>query len=185
MVDVRGVKFPAYIDQLEFPYFKRFSEKKIVPPVKKARKFIDEVPKEKGSSVGKSQSPADKSQAGIWITFIAVIDTDDFGDEVVEELKIHLVNRTDKAYKFDYSLNYADKPGFELSNQLNTFQDFYIHDMPFENMNDGPSFSVVFSLVKPDKTKAESFETFLKLKPKQVFTRIQEIRKKGRIYFFL
>jgi len=28
MVDVRGVKFPAYIDQLDFPYFKRFTEKK-------------------------------------------------------------------------------------------------------------------------------------------------------------
>ena len=28
LVDVRGVKFPAYIDQLDFPYFKRFSEKK-------------------------------------------------------------------------------------------------------------------------------------------------------------
>ena len=36
MVDVRGVKFPAYIDQLDFPYFKRFSEKKTVLPVKKA-----------------------------------------------------------------------------------------------------------------------------------------------------
>jgi hypothetical protein len=31
MVDVRGVKFPAYIDQLDFPYFKRFSEKKLFP----------------------------------------------------------------------------------------------------------------------------------------------------------
>ena len=28
MVDVRGVKFPAYVDQLDFPYFKRFTEKK-------------------------------------------------------------------------------------------------------------------------------------------------------------
>src|SRR5579871_5056470 len=28
MVDVHGVKFPAYIDQLDFPYFKRFTEKK-------------------------------------------------------------------------------------------------------------------------------------------------------------
>ena len=30
MIDVRGVKFPAYIDQLDFPYFKRFTEKKII-----------------------------------------------------------------------------------------------------------------------------------------------------------
>ncbi len=34
MVDVRGVKFPAYIDQLDFPYFKRFTEKKLFPQKK-------------------------------------------------------------------------------------------------------------------------------------------------------
>src|SRR5580765_7544802 len=31
MVDVRGVRFPAYIDQLDFPYFKKFSENKLFP----------------------------------------------------------------------------------------------------------------------------------------------------------
>ena len=60
---------------------------------------------------------------------------------------------------------------------------FYIHDMPFENMNDSPSFNFAFSLQKPDKKKAESFETSLKLKPKQVFSRIQEIRQKGEATF--
>ncbi len=27
MIEVRGVKFPAYMDQIDFPYFKRFTEK--------------------------------------------------------------------------------------------------------------------------------------------------------------
>ena len=31
MVDVNGVQFPVYMDQVDFPYFKRFTEKKIVP----------------------------------------------------------------------------------------------------------------------------------------------------------
>lgn len=30
MIEVRGVKFPAYMDQIDFPYFKRFTEKKLV-----------------------------------------------------------------------------------------------------------------------------------------------------------
>jgi len=30
MLNVGGVSFPAYNDQLDFPYFKRFSEKKIL-----------------------------------------------------------------------------------------------------------------------------------------------------------
>jgi hypothetical protein len=176
MVDVRGVKFPAYIDQLDFPYFKRFTEKKIVPAPKKSKRFIEDVPKEK-------KIEKDKSQSGIWLTFIPVVDTDEFGDEIVEELKIHLVNRTDTAYKFEYALEYAGKPEFELKNDIAPHHDFYIHDMPFENMNDSPSFNLIFSLQKPDKKKAESFETTLKLKPKQVFTRIQEIRQKGEATF--
>ena len=27
MIEVRGVKFPAYMDQIDFPYFKMFTEK--------------------------------------------------------------------------------------------------------------------------------------------------------------
>src|SRR5215471_19841312 len=49
MVDVRGVKFPAYIDQLDFPYFKKFSEKKLFP-AKKEKKYIDDIKKEKESA---------------------------------------------------------------------------------------------------------------------------------------
>ncbi len=30
MIEVRGVKFPAYTDQVDFPYFKMFSQKKVV-----------------------------------------------------------------------------------------------------------------------------------------------------------
>ena len=35
MIEVRGVKFPSYIDQIDFPYFKRFTEKKKVQPKKR------------------------------------------------------------------------------------------------------------------------------------------------------
>ena len=31
-VEVGGVQFPVYTDQIDFPYFKRFTEKKIVFP---------------------------------------------------------------------------------------------------------------------------------------------------------
>ena len=46
MVDVKGVKFPVYMDQIDFPYFKRFSEKKIVQTPKQ-KKYIDDIKKEK------------------------------------------------------------------------------------------------------------------------------------------
>lgn len=171
MVDVRGVKFPAYIDQLEFPYFKRFTEKKLFPE-KKEKKYIDDVPREK-------KKIQQKEEEGVWITFIPVIHSDEFGDDVVDELKIHLVNKTKTGYKFIYRLNYFGEEGFELTNQVHGFEDFYLHDIPFENLNDSPVFSFEFSLLTPDKNKAEYYESSVKLKPKQVFTRIEELRRKG------
>ena len=176
MVDVRGVKFPAYNDQLDFPYFKRFTEKKLFAE-KKATKYIDEVPKEK-------KKPVAKQVDGIWLSFVPVMKNDEFGDDIVEELKIHLINKTEVGYKFRYSLNYSGhQTGFELNNLIHSFEDFYIHDIPFENFNDGPAFSFEFSLLTPDKKKAEYFETTLKLKPKQIFTRIEELKKKGQATF--
>lgn len=175
MVDVRGVKFPAYIDQLEFPYFKRFTEKKLFPP-KKEKKFIDDVKVEK-------KKVSEKVVDGVHLTFIPVMHADEFGDDVVETLKIHLINRTKAGYRFTYTLSYIGKDGFELINQVHAFEDFYLHDIPFESLNDSPVFSFEFSLVSPDKNKADYYESSLKLKPKQVFTRIEQLKQKGEATF--
>ena len=175
MVDVRGVQFPAYTDQIDFPYFKRFTEKKLFPG-KKEKKFVDDLKKEKPGSVRKITD-------GMWLTFLPVIDTDEFGDEVVEELKVHIVNRTETAYKFDYKLAFFGKPEFELKNIIHPFEDFYLHDVPFEDLSDSPFFEFEFSLGTPDKTKAEICTASLKLKPKQLFTKIEEIRSKNEASF--
>lgn len=175
MVNVRGVQFPAYTDQLDFPYFKRFSEKKLFP-VKKEKKFIDDVKKEKPGNVKKIAD-------GMWLTFLPVIDTDEFGDDVVDELKVHLVNRTETGYNFDYKLAFFGKPEFELKNTIQSFEDFYLHDVPFEDLSDNPFFEFEFSLLTPDKMKAEICTASLKLKPKQLFTKIEEIRSRNEANF--
>ncbi|MHA4847778.1 Smr/MutS family protein [Flavitalea antarctica] len=175
MVDVRGVRFPAHTDQLDFPYFRRFMEQKVVPE-KKEKKFIDQVPIEK-------KKITEKKVDGVWITFIPVISSDDFGDDVVDELKVHLVNRTHGVYKFSYGINYFGKPDFELKNQIHAFEDFYLHDVPFDNLNDSPTFHFDFELYPEDKNKAEHFEASLRLKPKQLFMRIEELKQKGEATF--
>lgn len=175
MVEVRSVKFPAYIDQLDFPYFKRFTEKKLFPE-KKQKKYIDQLPAEKKERIAKTAD-------GIWLTFLPVFESDEFGDDVVEDLKVHLVNNSHNGFNFTYHLNYFGKENFELQNQVHNFQDFYLHDVPFENLNDSPSFEFDFTLMTPDKNKADHFESSLKLKPKQVFAKIEEIKKKGEATF--
>ncbi|HXB93147.1 MAG TPA: Smr/MutS family protein, partial [Puia sp.] len=191
LVDVRGVKFPAYTDQLDFPYFKRFTEKKLFPtgkegnvgvPEKKPKKYIDQLPPEKKAAGPKRERIA-RLEDGVWLTFLPVFDQDEFGDEVVETLKIHLVNNTSIGYHFSYRLNYFGENEFDLDNQIGSVQDFYLHDIPFANLNDNPVFSFDFSLLTPDKGREDHYETTLKLRARQVFTRIEEIRKKGEATF--
>jgi Smr domain len=178
MVDVRGVKFPAYTDQLDFPYFKRFMEKKQLPE-KKPKKYIDQVRQEAPVKRERIANLAD----GVWLCFFPVFDSDEFGDELVDSLKIHLVNNTKTAYQFSYHLNYGREADFELDNQAYPFQDFYLHDIDFDKLNDNPVFAIEFSLVTPDKNKAGHYERSLKLRAKQVFSRIEEIKHKGEASF--
>ncbi|MFL5773608.1 MAG: Smr/MutS family protein [Flavisolibacter sp.] len=174
MIDVRGVKFPAYIDQIDFPYFKRFTEKKLVPK-KQEKKFAEDIKKEKSSG--------HKVVDGVWLSFLPVMDTDEFGDDVVEELKVHLINRTYRSYKFFYRIQFFGRSEFELKNEIHPFTDFYLHNVPFHDMSDSPSFNFEFSLIQPDKSKVDYYESSLKLKPKQLFAKIEEINRKGEATF--
>lgn len=175
MVDVKGVTFPVYMDQVDFPYFKRFTEKKVVP-VKKEKQYIDDVRKEK-------MAEQNRVEDGVWLTFLPVLDIDEFGDTVVEELKLHLVNHTGLEYTFVYKLHFFGKPDFELTNRIRPFTDFYLHDIPFEDLNDNPSFDFEFSLAEPDKKKADHYEAGVKLKPKQLFAKIEELKQKNLATF--
>ncbi len=176
MVEVRGVKFPVYNDQLEYPYFKRFTEKKLFPEKKAPKTYIDQVPREKVITKSKQTN-------GVWLMFIPKFGNDDFGDEIVELLKVYLINGTAQGYNFDYKLDLLGDPEFELKNQVFNSQDFYLHDIIFEKVNDSPSFNIEFSLITPDFKKAEYFETSLKLRPKQVFTKIEELKAKNEPSF--
>jgi Smr domain len=176
MVEVRDVRFPAYTDQLDYPYFKQFSQQKIVPEKKKVKQYIDDVKKEK-----KDDKP--KLADGVWLSFLPVFDTDEFGDEVVEDIKLYLSNRTHDGYKFEYEASYSGVAGFELRNEVYAFNDFYLHDIPFENLNDSPKFEFAFSLITPNKLKQEEHMVTCKIKPKQLFDRIEALKQNGEATF--
>ncbi len=178
MIQVRGVKFPAYMDQIDFPYYKRFTEKKLFPTEPK-KKYVEDLPKEK-----KAGKPLEKRVAdGVWLSFLPKFESDEFGDDVVTELKVHLINRTELAYNFLYSLQFFGKAEFELRNEVTAFSDFYLHDVAFEDMNDSPSFFFEFSLLKTEKKKADYYEASVKIKPKQLFERIEQLKQKGEATF--
>src|ERR1700710_706766 len=107
LIDVDGVRFPVYMDQIDFPYFKRFTEKKLFPEQKKPKVFVDQVQKEK-------RRDEVKVSDGIWLTLFPKFETDLFGDDIVDRFKVYLINRTDLSYEFTYKLNLLGKTDFEI-----------------------------------------------------------------------
>jgi hypothetical protein len=172
LIEVKGVKFPAYIDQLDFPYFKRFTKKIATAQPKKPKVHVDQVPKEK-------RRDEVKVADGIWLTLFPKFETDVFGDEMVELFKVYVINRTELGYEFNYRLNYFGKTDFEITSDLLPFKDFYLHDVKFEDLNDNPSFDFEFTLLKPEKNKADFCEAHFKIKPKQLFQKIEELKEKN------
>ena len=175
LVDVNGVRFPVYLDQIDFPYFKRFSEKKIVLS-KKEKVYVDNLKKETFSKKYHVHS-------GVWLSFLPVFEKDIFEDDVVEKFKIYLLNQTGEPYLFSYQVNIKGAPDFHLNNTVLPFNEFYLHDIPFEEMNDAPRFEFDFSLLNKNKKKADHFESGVKIKAKQLFQKIEEIKMKNEPTF--
>jgi hypothetical protein len=175
MIEVRGVKFPAYTDQIDFPYFHRFMKKPVVQEKKKPQKqYIDQLPKEKQPQTNI------KAAEGVWLSFVPKFAMDEFNDEVVELFKLYLINRTNAGYHFIYKQQFLGRTDFDLKNEVLAQKDFYLHDISFESLNDNPSFVFEFSLLQPDKKKADYFETSVKIKAKQMFQKIEEIKEKNQ-----
>ncbi len=175
LIDVDGVRFPVYMDQVDFPYFKRFSEKKIEFP-KNIKRYVD--------NLKKDETPKEiKVSGGVWLSFLPIFNKDIFEDDVVEKLKMYLVNQSGDAYHFRYQINIKGLPYFELSNTALPFNEFYLHDIPFEEMNDSPKFEFEFSLLHSDKKKATNLEVFYKIKAKQLFQKIEEMKLKNEPAF--
>jgi hypothetical protein len=169
LVEVKGVKFPIYTDQIDFPYFKMFSQKF---KAEKKKVFIDQVQKEKAS-------PKTKEGNGVMLSFFPIFDKDIFDDDIVEKFKLYLVNQNETAYTFSYNLMMAGESDFQLKNTIEPLSDFYLHDVKFEDLSDSPRFEFEFVLKEPDKKKAPYFETSLKLKARQLFKKIEEIQLKN------
>ena len=175
MVDVNGVSFPVFTDQIDFPYFQRFTRKP-EPKKERPKTFIEDVKREKASAKYKVGE-------GVWLVFFPVFDKDVFDDDIVEYFKLYLVNQTGLHLALMYRLMLGGRVDFELKSEILPLGDHYLHDLAFESLNDSPRFDLEFSLHIPDRRKAPHVETSLKLKAKQVFRQIAEIREKQEAHF--
>lgn len=173
-VNVNGTIFPVHIDQIDFPYFKRFTEKNF----KKRKPSVipgEFLPVEK-------QKPEKRPERGVLISFLPEYDHST-PEPLVRLLKIYLVNETATTYLFDYRLLFNDNLDIEVRNELWPFNYFYVQDIAFESLNDRPKFEFKFSLQRPDDSKEPNYSFGFKLKAKQVIRKLQDMENGGEATF--
>ena len=173
MIEVRGVRFPAYMDQIDFPYYKLFTEQR---KIAKKKIFIDEIKPEKNFT-------KQKKEDGVFLNFVPIYDKDVFEDDVVEKLKVYLINQNEEAYKFTYRLLFLGEENFSLENTLEGLSMFYLHDINFEDVSDNPKFEFEFSLKNPNKKKADFQEAFIKVNGKKLFKKIESLQENNEASF--
>jgi hypothetical protein len=120
-----------------------FTEKK---PVPKKKIYVEDIRREKSNA---------KVEAGkgVVLSFLPVFDKDVFDDDVVEKLKIYIINQSNITYNFTYDFMVIGESSFTVKNILYPLSDFYLHDVKFEDLSDSPRFDFEFSLMQEDKRK--------------------------------
>lgn len=172
-VRVHGTVIPVATAQLDYPYFKRFTERRAAASA--------------GTPHGQ-KVPVDKTgedprvETGVFLSFLP--EYEHAGEEaLVRTLKIHLLNETAADYRFRYRLLLRGSLELEVENRLFPFRHFYLQDLPFESLNDRPRFELQFSLTEPAKGKREVFPVVFKPKARQIIGQLHELRESGKATF--
>lgn len=169
LVEVGKSTFPVYLDQIDFPYFHRFTQGKTVLPPK--RTPGEEFPREKPSSVPKVEK-------GVFLTMLPVYESDGI-DDVVTTLKFHLSNQTGKGYNYRFEIWLNNKLFLELKQDIHAFQHTYLADLEFEQLNDSPRFEFTFTPKETDLKLAAAYQKTWKVKAKQLFQQLGELQQKA------
>jgi hypothetical protein len=174
-VEVSGTHFPVFLDEVDHPYLKWFTEKrKSKPP---SAMHIDDVPVEKPKGLGHGVA------SGFHLSFLPVFRFDEFED-VVDKLKTYFINQTPHQLILQYECSSQSGSLFSHKTELQPFSHFYLHDIPFDEMHDQPRFSWIIQQ-QHTKSKAGSLSDTLRIKPKKLFEYINRIQQENNPMFHI
>lgn len=160
-VEVLGVTFPVYKDDIDHPYLKWFTEGK-------KKKTVSSIPDVLPVEKQKFRKP--KLAKGIYMSFMPEYKPDVFEDEV-SFIKIYLLNELPQAVYFQYSVSdKSQRTVFKHEGKLHGFGHIYLHALPFEEMNEQPRFSWEVTDAE-DAGYGEAADT-LRIRPQKLFEHI-------------
>ncbi|PQJ09049.1 hypothetical protein CJD36_020960 [Flavipsychrobacter stenotrophus] len=161
-VEVNGTAFPVYIEDVDHPYLKWFTEKK---PQKKSS-ALPEIPVERIIE----RKP--KLATGIYLSFVPVFRTEDM-EEVVDYIKVYLLNELPVDIKFSYDVQLANKSIFKHEGSLHSFGNIYLNNVTYSDMNDQPRFT--WKVRDIGNEKMEMAEGIVRIRPTKLFEHINNV----------
>ncbi len=162
-VEVGGTAFPVYIDDIDHPYLKWFTDKS---KDKKKQQPLQQIPLEKPAL------RVERLAKGVYLSFLPVFKTVEM-EEVVSIVKVFLLNELPVATKFAYDARLGDKSLFSHEGTLHAFGNIYLHSIDYPDMNDQPRLQ--WSLLDVANEKNGQEEGVLRIRPARLFEHISKI----------
>ena len=165
-VSVGGTVFPIYIDEIDHPYLRWFTQKNKDEQKKKVLR--EQIP------VEKLEDKKPKVASGIHLVFMPIFFQVDM-EEQVERLKIFLVNHTHYTVELKYEVKVADELLFHFQGTIQPFNDIYLHFVDWDQMQSIPRFEWILK-----ETLSSQYATHtdvLKVRSAKLFEQIYSVQK--------
>lgn len=169
-VEVNGVTFPVHMDDIDHPYLKWFTEK----TKKKKTSLPEQLP------VERMAERTQRLARGVYLSFMPVFKFDGIED-VVDQLKVYLLNEMPVHIKYVYDVRYAQQSEFRHEGALHSFGNVYLHSISYADMNDQPRFN--WRLTNAADAEMEVAEGVLRIKPAKLFEHISKLMQKNEPTF--
>lgn len=169
VVEVEGISFPVYVDQLDTPYFKRFSAPKAAPKARLLRG--EEIPAEK------PKPQPQRPDHGVFLSVVPVYESYQ-QEEYISVLKLYLISESTLKYRFRLRLYLNGQLDLELDQELAPFHHLYLKDLEFEQLNDFPLLEFRFNPLPEQVHLAPVLETSIKLKARQVLRKLESLEQR-------
>lgn len=170
-VEVNGVSFPVHIDDVDHPYLKWFTDKTIK---KKKTSPPEQLP------VEKIAERKQRLAKGVYLSFMPVYKTDEM-EEVVDQLKIFLLNEMPTPIKFSYDVRFGQKSDFRHEGVLHEFGNVYLHSISYPDMNDQPRFN--WQVADTANKELAHAEGVLRIRPAKLFEHISQLMQGNEATF--
>jgi Smr domain-containing protein len=162
-VEVNGVTFPVHLDDIDHPYLKWFTDK---PAKKKKAPLPEQLP------VEKIAERKQRLAKGVYLSFLPVFKTEEM-EEVVDVLKVYLLNEMPQPVKFLYDVRFSQESEFRHEGVLHAFGNVYLHSIGYPDMNDQPRFH--WQLADTQNTAMETADGILRIRPAKLFEHISDL----------